>query len=71
MRRLAKYQASAVEEAAKENNEHAELYEHYGDILSTLGEKEEALEAYEKAAALEPDNDNILQKIKTLKNGKR
>ncbi len=66
-----KYQASAVEEAAKENNEHAELYEHYGDILSTLGEKEEALEAYEKAAALEPDNDNILQKIKTLKNGKR
>ena len=70
-----KYQASAVEEAAKENNEQirvfAELYEHYGDILSTLGEKEEALEAYEKAAALEPDNDNILQKIKTLKNGKR
>lgn len=65
-----KYQASAVEEAAKEGNEHAELYEHYGDILAALGEKSEALEAYDKALALEPDNNDIQQKIKTLKNAK-
>ncbi len=65
-----KYQASAVEEAAKEGNEHAELYEHYGDILSALGEKNEALEAFEKALSLEPDDKNIQQKIKTLKNAK-
>ena len=65
-----KYQASAVEEAAKEGNEHAELYEHYGDILAALGEKSEALDAYAKALALEPDNNDIQQKIKTLKNAK-
>lgn len=65
-----KYQASAVEEAAKEGNEHAELYEHYGDILAALGEKSEALEAYDKALALEPENHDIQQKIKTLKNAK-
>lgn len=65
-----KYQASAVEEAAKEGNEHAELYEHYGDILAALGEKSEALEAYDKALTLEPDNNDIQQKIKTLKNAK-
>lgn len=65
-----KYQASAVEEATKEGNEHAELYEHYGDILAALGEKSEALDAYAKALALEPDNNDIQQKIKTLKNAK-
>lgn len=66
-----KYQATAVEEAAKDDSEHAELYDHYGDILSALGEKEEALEAYEKALKLEPDNNDIQLKIKTLKNAKK
>ncbi len=66
-----KYQASAIEEAAKEENEHSELYDHYGDILAAEGDNTEALKAYEKALELEPDNKDIAQKIKSLKNAKK
>jgi len=65
-----KYQASAIEQAAKENNEHAELYDHYGDILAASGDTAEALKAYEKALSLEPDNNDIQLKIKSLKNAR-
>lgn len=65
-----KYQASAIEQAAKENNEHAELYDHYGDILAASGDTAEALKAYEKAISLEPDNNDIQLKIKSLKNAR-
>lgn len=66
-----KYQQSAVEEAAKENNEHSELYEHYGDILLASGDSAEALKAYMKALELDPDNKDISHKIKSLKNAKK
>lgn len=66
-----KYQESAIEESVKEDNEHAELYDHYGDILMANDRRKDALEAYEKALSLEPDNDNIQQKIKSLKNAKK
>lgn len=65
-----KYQASAIEEAEKQDAAHSELYDHYGDILKANDKDAEALEAYEKAlenAAKDEDKTKIEQKIKTLK----
>ncbi|MDE6340149.1 MAG: tetratricopeptide repeat protein [Muribaculaceae bacterium] len=68
-----KYQASAIEEAAKQGAEHAELYDHYGDILLANDNPQEALEAYEKALTIgdSKDIDKIEKKIKNLKNAKK
>lgn len=66
-----KYQTSAIEACEKDHTEHAELYDHYGDILAALGENEEAIAAYEKALKLEPDNNEIQHKLKTLRNAKK
>ncbi len=66
-----KYQEAAIEESVKEENEHAELYDHYGDILLANGDHEGAVTAYGKALQLEPDNKEISEKIKTLKNASK
>lgn len=69
-----KYQTSAVEESENRGNSHAEIYEHYGDILMANGKEKEALEAYEKALdALKESDDNtkLETKIKNLKNVKK
>lgn len=68
-----KYQESAIEESVKEGKEHAELYDHYGDILLALGNQPAALEAYGKALLLDPEDNDISQKIKNLshKNAKK
>lgn len=43
-------------------------YDSYGECLLKLGKKEEAIKAYKKSLALNPNNDNakkILTEIKT------
>lgn len=60
----AKYQAAAVEAAEKDGSVSAELYDHYGDILDASGNREKALENWQKALDLEPDNSEIKTKIK-------
>ena len=60
----AKYQAAAVEAAEKDGSVSAELYDHYGDILDASGNREKALENWQKALDLEPDNNEIKTKIK-------
>lgn len=66
-----KYQETAIENSVQEENENTELYDHYGDILATLGENKAAIEAWLKALDLEPDNKAIQQKIKSIKNVKK
>lgn len=43
------------------DNTDAAIWEHYGDIASRLGHKEEARKAYKKAIALKPDNVQALK----------
>lgn len=43
------------------DNTDAAIWEHYGDIASHLGHKEEARKAYKKAIALKPDNVQALR----------
>lgn len=43
----------------------AEYYEHYGDILSRLGQTAKAVEMWEKALSLDPAREILKQKIKT------
>ena len=61
------YQESALKFAEEAEDESDELYMHYGDILSALHKNKEALEAYEKALELSPDNTEAKNKIKELK----
>ncbi|MBD5303336.1 MAG: tetratricopeptide repeat protein [Bacteroides sp.] len=66
-----KYQAAAIEESEKQGASHADLYDHYGDILVTNDKTQEALEAYEKALSISNDNaekEKITKKIKELNN---
>lgn len=58
------YQKRAIDSAGEEVS--ATLLEHYGDILSCSGDKEGALEYWQRAAAL-PDNDSptLDEKIRT------
>ena len=53
------YIKSAVE---KDEDEH--LYEHYGDILWFIGEKEQAVEQWTKALEKDPDNELLQRKVK-------
>lgn len=43
----------------------AEYYEHYGDILSRLGQTAKAVEMWQKALSLDPTREILRQKIKT------
>lgn len=61
------YQDLALQYAEEADDVSDELYLHYGDILSALHRNKEALEAYEKALKLSPDNHEIKNKIKELK----
>ncbi|MDE6071378.1 MAG: tetratricopeptide repeat protein [Muribaculaceae bacterium] len=66
-----KYQAAAIEESEKQGASHADLYDHYGDILVANDKTQEALEAYEKALSISNDNaekEKITKKIKELNN---
>lgn len=66
----AKYEEAKewIEKAIKLDEEaNAEVLEHYGDILSKLGEKEEALAAWKKAKDAGDGSDTLEQKIKTGK----
>ena len=69
-----KYQAAAIEESEKQGASHADLYDHYGDILVANDKTQEALEAYEKALSISNDNaekEKITKKIKELNNAKK
>ena len=57
------YIEKALDSAEKEDLG-AELFDHYGDILFMLGEPEKALENWEKALSLSPDNELIARKVK-------
>lgn len=57
------YQATALEKAAEEGTESAELFHHYGDILFMNGEPDKAVEFWGKALELEPDNDLLKKKV--------
>lgn len=65
--RLARfYQERAVALAeASERAVNAEFYEHYGDILSLLGETDAAVEQWRKALILNIESPILLQKIET------
>lgn len=43
----------------------AEYYEHYGDILSQLGQTAKAVEMWKKALSMDPTREILKQKIKT------
>ena len=65
--RLARfYQERAVALAeASEKTVNAEFYEHYGDILSLLGETDAAVEQWRKALIMNIESQILLQKIET------
>ncbi|MBK8805121.1 MAG: tetratricopeptide repeat protein [Bacteroidales bacterium] len=46
-------------------NEHAEILEHYGDILYELGKKKDALVQWKKASEIDASNKNLILKINT------
>lgn len=62
-----KYQESAISISEKQGAGNEDLYLHYGDILTALGEKGKALEEYEKGLKLSPDNKEIKDRIRQLK----
>lgn len=56
-----------IEKAAEkmtEDDNNAELYEHWGDILFMLGKPDEAVEKWEKALKEAPDSELLQKKIK-------
>ena len=42
----------------------SDLLEHYGDILESSGEHEQAVEQWKKALLLAPDNESLKKKTK-------
>lgn len=54
-----------IEEEIGIGSPSAEIYDHAGDIYYMCGLKDEALEFWKQAAALEPENKKIAKKIKT------
>lgn len=50
--------------SAVEKDEDNHLLEHYGDILWFNGEKEQAIEQWQRALELEPDNELLKRKVK-------
>lgn len=59
-----KYQMSAVEKAEAAEDISAELYSHLGDILFNSARPDEALDAWKKAAELNPEDALLKKKIK-------
>lgn len=48
---------------AKMENESADVFEHYGDILFMSGRPEDAIVQWEKALQLDPDNELVKRKV--------
>lgn len=57
------YIEKAMECAKAENSFSAEIYDHYGDILFMSGEPDAAVENWEKALKLRPDDELIAKKV--------
>jgi len=55
-----------IEKAINTGNASAEVYEHYGDILSKLNKEKEALEAYNNALKFEPERKTVIERINKL-----
>lgn len=58
-----KHQAAAIEASEKKDGLSAELYSHMGDILFMDGDPDQAVEYWEKALKLEPDNELLKKKV--------
>ena len=50
-----------------EQKDDSVIYDHLGEVLNKLGEKEDALAQWEKALKLDPDNKKYMEKIRRLK----
>ena len=62
------YMDKALTESEKnETDISAEYYEHYGDILSALGQTDKALEMWRKALSIDPERSILKDKIKLKK----
>lgn len=57
------YQQLALEKALEEGLDSAEFHHHLGDILFMNHRPEEALQEWEKALELEPDNELLIKKV--------
>jgi tetratricopeptide (TPR) repeat protein len=57
------YQEMAIEKMESSESENSELYDHYGDILFMCHEYEKAVEAWQKALELDPNNELIQRKV--------
>lgn len=62
---MAKIYIEKAIEYSTEEEPSAELYEHYGDVLYQLGDKEKAIEQWHKAKAKESDSKTLDKKIET------
>jgi len=58
------YQKTALEKGKEHGEVSAELYSHYGDILFATGDLDGAVEAWQKALEIEPDNELLQKKVK-------
>jgi tetratricopeptide (TPR) repeat protein len=57
----------AVGELLRVRPDEASAIEYKGDALTNLGRRPEALAAYEEAASLDPENENLRQKIEEVR----
>ena len=55
-------------EMAIKNERHpsSDIYDHYGDILLAVGNKQEALKQWKKALELDAGNKDLLEKVEKL-----
>lgn len=58
------YIKQAIEYGAK----NSEVYEHLAEIYIKLGKVNEAIDSFEKALVIEPENERIINRLQTLKN---
>ncbi|MDE6026902.1 MAG: tetratricopeptide repeat protein [Muribaculaceae bacterium] len=59
----AEYQKRAIANCEGTASESSELWEHYGDILLAIGNRQEAVEAWKKALDLTDEKNAIIKKI--------